>query len=45
MNLLFAINQRVLPQFSSCIRSIVKNGGEDRYEAYILHSDLKAPQQ
>ena len=45
MNLLFAINQRVLPQFSSSIRSIVKNGGEDRYEAYILHSDLKAPQQ
>lgn len=42
MNLLFAINQRFTDLLCNCIRSIVKNGGADHYEAYILHSDLQA---
>lgn len=45
MNLLFAINRRFVNLFASCIRSIVKNGGEDHYEAYVLHSDLKSADQ
>lgn len=40
MNLLFCINPRFRPLLCQCLRSIVKNGGEARYEAYILHSDL-----
>ncbi len=40
MNLLFAIDQKFIPLFGSCARSIVKNGGADHYEAYILHSDF-----
>lgn len=41
MNLLFAIDRNYIPLFSSCIRSIVQNGGEVSYHAYILHSDLE----
>ncbi len=40
MNLLFAINEKFVPLFCSCVHSIVKNGGEEHYDAYILHSDL-----
>lgn len=40
MNLLFCINPRFRPLLCQCLRSIVKNGGEAHYEAYILHSDL-----
>ena len=42
MNLLFAINQKFTDLLCNCIRSIVKNGGADHYDAYILHSDLQA---
>lgn len=41
MNLLFAINQNFTDLLCNCIRSIVKNGGADHYNAYILHSDLQ----
>ncbi len=40
MNLLFCINARFRPLLCQCLRSIVLHGGEDRYDAYILHSDL-----
>lgn len=40
MNILFAINQKFTDLLCNCIRSIVKNGGADRYHIYILHSDL-----
>ena len=42
MNLLFCINPKFRPLLCQCLRSIVKNGGEERYDAYILHSDLTA---
>jgi len=42
MNLLFAINRNFTNLLYNCIRSIVKNGGADHYDAYILHSDLQA---
>lgn len=45
MNLLFAINHRFINLFQSCICSILQNGGEDRYTAYILHSDLSDSQK
>ena len=41
MNLLFAINRSFTDLLCNCIRSIVKNGGADHYDAYILHSDLQ----
>ena len=40
MNLLFCINPKFRPLLCQCLRSIVKNGGEECYDAYILHSDL-----
>lgn len=40
MNLLFCINPKFRPLLCQCLRSIVKNGGEENYDAYILHSDL-----
>ena len=40
MNLLFSINQKCAQHLCTCIRSIIKNGGEEHYEIYILHSDL-----
>lgn len=40
MNLLFAINKKFTELLCGCIRSIVKNGGAEHYDAYILHSDL-----
>ena len=40
MNLLFCINPKFRPLLCQCLQSIVKNGGEKEYEAYILHSDL-----
>lgn len=41
MNLLFAINQKFTDLLCNCLRSIVRNGGADHYDAYILHSDLR----
>ena len=40
LNLLFAINHGYISMFLDCMRSILKNGGEDRYAVYLLHSDL-----
>lgn len=40
MNLLFAINRKFTDLLCHCVRSVVKNGGADHYDAYILHSDL-----
>ena len=45
MHLLFSVNRGFLHLFASCIRSIVNHGGEDHYEAYLLHSDLKSADQ
>lgn len=42
MNLLFAINQNYISLLKTCIRSVLKNGGAEHYDAYILHSDLNA---
>ena len=41
MNILFAINHKFIDLLCICIRSIVKNGGADHYDVYLLHSDLK----
>lgn len=40
MNLLFAISKNYTDLFLNCMRSIELNGGAERYDAYILHSDL-----
>lgn len=40
MNLLFSMNVGYVPIFRNCMRSILKNGGADRYHAYILQSDF-----
>lgn len=40
MNLLFAIDKGFTDLFLNCVKSIVKNGGNHTYTAYILHSDL-----
>ncbi len=40
MNLLFCINPKFRPLLCQCLGSIVRNGGEEHYDAYILHSDL-----
>lgn len=45
INLLFAVNPGFLPLLLTCLRSIAKNGGSDRYDAYILHSDLEPEHQ
>ena len=42
MNLLFCINPKFRPLLCQCLDSIVRNGGEKTYDAYILHSDLGA---
>lgn len=39
MNLLFSINRAFIPLLLNCANSILKNGGMDEYDAYILHSD------
>lgn len=45
MNLLFAINRGFADLFCKCAKTILKNGGEDQYAAYILHSDLEEDAQ
>lgn len=42
MNLLFSINRTFIPLLLNCANSILKNGGMDKYAAYVLHSDLEA---
>lgn len=42
MNLLFSIDRAFIPLLLNCVDSILKNGGMDEYDAYILHSDLEA---
>lgn len=41
MNLLFSINRTFIPLLLNCVNSILKNGGIDEYDAYVLHSDLE----
>lgn len=41
MNLLFSMDRNYIPVFRNCFRSILKNGGADHYDVYILHSDLE----
>lgn len=43
-NLLFCINRSYLPLFASCLRSITRHGGYDRYDAYVLHTDYEPSQ-
>ena len=43
MNLLFCINGKFLGLFANCLRSVVQNGGQAYYDAYVLHSDLARP--
>lgn len=45
MNLLFAINSKFVYLLSNCLCSIVDHGGADRYDVYILHSDLSEKEQ
>lgn len=45
MNLLFSINRAFVPLLLNCLKSVVKNGGEAHYDAYILHSDLTQADQ
>lgn len=40
MNILFSINRSFIPLLTTCLRSIIKNGGAEQYAVYILHSDL-----
>ena len=40
MNLLFCFNQNCLGQFICCLKSILRHGGYDHYDVYILHSFL-----
>ena len=40
MNLLFSINQKFVPLWSQCMATILRHGGADRYDLYVLHSDL-----
>ena len=40
MNLLFAIDRNFRGHLCRCLHTIARNGGADRYDAYILHSDL-----
>ena len=40
MNLLFSVNRAFVPLLTSCLRSVVQNGGMVHYDAYVLHSDL-----
>lgn len=40
MNLLFAINKSFIGLFLNCMKSIVKNGGAEGYDVYILQSDF-----
>lgn len=45
MNLLFCIDRGFIPLLGTCVRSILKNGGCEHYEAYVLHSDLTQADQ
>lgn len=40
MNLLFAIDRGFVSQFLICARSVLRSGGAEHYDFYILHSDL-----
>lgn len=45
MNLLFCIDRHFIPLLLDCTHSILKNGGMDHYDAYVLHSDLAEDDQ
>lgn len=40
MNLLFAIDNKSISLLLNCLGSVLRNGGIDKYNAYVLHSDL-----
>ena len=42
MDLLFSIDRHFIPLLLSCTGSILRSGGMERYDAYVLHSDLDA---
>ena len=44
MNLLFCVNRKFLTLLLSCLRSIVRSGGYEHYDAYVLHSDFEQPE-
>lgn len=45
MNILFSINRSFIPFLTSCLKSIVKNGGAEHYSVYIFHTDLSMDDQ
>ncbi len=40
MNLLFSVDRNATKLLVNCIKSVVKNGGDHHYNAYILQSDI-----
>ncbi len=42
MNLLFSINRKFVPLWRQCMATILRHGGAERYDVYVLHSDLTA---
>lgn len=40
MNILFAVDRGYLEQLKTCVHSVLRSGGAEKYEFYILHSDL-----
>lgn len=40
MNLLFSINRKFVPLWGQCMATILRHGGADQYDLYVLHSDL-----
>lgn len=45
MNLLFSMDRNYIPVFAGCLTSLIRNGGADHYDIYILHSDLNEEDQ
>ena len=45
MNLLFSINRKFVPLWAQCMATILRHGGADRYDLYVLHSDLTRADQ
>ena len=45
MNLLFSINRKFVPLWAQCMATILRYGGADRYDLYVLHSDLTPSDQ
>lgn len=45
VNLLFCVNQKMLWLMSTCLKSLLRSGGFEHYDAYVLHSDLEESTQ